>query len=91
MGTIPYLIFFINVEWKIFLNSSLIWSDKIEIIKFSVLKGRHSNFEIILKDKIRSKTENRGIKIREHKTIIKSSHSRAKKKIQNLENFNSEI
>ncbi len=73
--------FFIDVEWKVFLNSSLIWSDKIGVVKFFALEGRYSDFEIILTDKIRSKVEDRGIEIRERRAVIKSSHSRAKREI----------
>ena len=72
---------FIDVEWKTFLNSSLIWSDKIGFVKFSALEGRHSDFEIILKDKIRSKAEGRGIEICERRAVIKSLYFRAKREI----------
>ncbi len=83
--------FFINVKWKAFLNSSLVWNDKIGVIKWSVLKRRHSDFEIVIKDRIRSKAEDRDVKIRECRVVIKSLHSKAKKEIQNLNNFNGEV
>ncbi len=83
--------FFIDVEWKTFFNSFFIWSDKIGVVKFFALEGKHSDFEIILENKIRSKVENRGIKIRERRAVIKSSHSRAKREIQNLEDFSGEV
>ena len=83
--------FFINVEWKAFLNFSLVWSDKIGVIKWSALEGRHSDFEIVIKDRIRSKVEGRDVEIRERRAVVKSSHSKVKREIQSLNDFSGEV
>ncbi len=69
------------MEWKIFLNSSLVWSDKIGVIKWFVLEGRHSDFEIVIEDRIRFKVEDRDIEIRECRVVVKSLYFRAKREI----------
>ncbi len=44
-------------------------------------KKRHSDFEIIIKDRIRFKVKDRDIEIRECKVVIKSLYSRVKREI----------
>ena len=79
------------MKWKAFLNSFLVWSDKIGVIKWSVLKGRYSDFEIIIKDRIRFKVESCDVEIRECRVIIKSLYFKIKREIQSLDDFNGEV
>jgi len=55
------------------------------------LKGRYSDFEIVIKDRIRFKIKGRDVKIRERKAMIKSSYSRAKREIQYFDDFSGEL